>query len=154
MGSSDRHDGISGYNTGMLAVLAKEPSHDAVIDALRARRTYALRGGEPITLDFLVNGTFQGGETEAGGAAPKISVEVAARSVIEKIEIASNGKFVYSYAPEAEASSATFTYRDSSGPVPGTYYYARVWLKGRSRESGYQRQEFGKYAWSSPVWLK
>ncbi len=154
VGSSDRHDGISGYNTGMLAVFAKELSRESVLEALRARRTYAVRGGEPILLDFRVNGVFQGGEVESGGSVPSLSVKVNAESPVEKVEIVSNGDYIYTHVPDEETASSEFTYSDTGEPEPGTYYYVRVWLKGRSEESNYLQQAIGKYAWSSPVWLK
>jgi len=154
VGSSDRHDGLSGYNTGMLGVFAKELSRESVVDALRARRSFAVRGGEPILVDFRVNGVFQGGETEIGASSPKIAVKVKAVSPVDKIEIVSDGQYIYAYEPSGEPTSAEFTYRDTREPVVGSYYYARIWLKGRFKEPHYQQMEVGKYAWSSPVWLK
>ncbi len=154
VGSSDRHDGISGYNTGMFGVFAKQLSREAVVDALRARRSYAVRGGEPVLVDFRVNGVFQGGEVELLGDKPNLTVSVKAQSPVEKIEVVRNGNYVYTYAPGAETTQTDFSYRDTGSPGPGTYYYVRVWLKGRFREPDYLRQEIGKYAWSSPVWLQ
>ena len=153
VGSSDRHDGISGYNTGMLAVFAKELSRESVLEGLRARRTYAVRGGEPIFVDFRVNGVFQGGEAESGSSLPNVSVKVKAQSPIEKIEIVSNGSYIFAHVPEEGAASTEFSFRDTEDRGPDTYYYARVWLTGRS-EADYRGQGVGKYAWSSPIWLK
>ena len=153
VGSSDRHDGISGYDTGMLAVFAKELSRESVLEGLRARRTYAVRGGEPIFVDFRVNGVFQGGEAESGSSLPNISVKVKAQSPIEKIEIVSNGSYIFAHVPEEGAASTEFSFRDTEDRGPDTYYYARVWLTGRS-QADYRGRVVGKYAWSSPVWLK
>ena len=153
VGSSDRHDGISGYDTGMLAVFAKQLSRESVLEGLRARRTYAVRGGEPILVDFRVNGVFQGGEAESGSSLPNVSVKVKAQSPIEKIEIVSNGSYIFTHVPEEGAASTEFSFRDTEDRGPNTYYYARVWLTGRS-EADYRGQVVGKYAWSSPVWLK
>ena len=154
VGSSDRHDGISGYNTGMFGVFAKELSRESVVEALRHRRSYAVRGGEPVLVDFRVNGVFQGGEVDSGDGPPKLAVRVKAQSPVDKIEIVSNGAYIYTHAPNSETMETEFTYRDTGSPEPGTYYYVRVWLKGRFQEPDYQRQELGKYAWSSPVWLQ
>ena len=154
VGSSDRHDGLSGYNTGMLGVFAKELSRDSVVEALRARRSFAVRGGEPILVDFRVNGVFQGGEAKIGASSPKIAVKVKAVSPVDKIEIVSDGQYIYAYEPSGESTSAEFTYSDTREPAVGRYYYARIWLKGRFKEPHYQQMEVGKYAWSSPVWLK
>ena len=153
VGSSDRHDGISGYNTGMLAVFAKDLSRASVLDALRARRTYAIRGGEPIFVDFRVNGVFQGGVAASSASGADLAVRVHAQSPIERVEIVSNGNYIYAHAPVGETSEAEFSYRDAPERGAGTYYYVRVWLRGRIQEPDYQRQVVGKYAWSSPVWL-
>lgn len=154
VGSSDRHDGISGYDTGMLAVFAKELSRESVLAGLRARRSYAIRGGEPVFLDFRVNGVFQGGEASSGGSPAHLSVKIRAKSPIEKVEIVSNGQHIFTRQPGAETTSTEFEYQDTIEREPGTYYYARVWLKGHSEIPSHLRQPVGKYAWSSPVWLK
>ena len=153
VGSSDRHDGISGYKTGMFGVFAKELNRESVVNALRQRRSYAIRGGESLLLDFRVNGAFQGAEATLGSGAPELTVAVKAESPVEKVEVVSNGEFIYTHEPSGESRETEFTYRDSSGPELGAYYYVRVWLKGRV-PSDYLRQDVGKYAWSSPIWLK
>ena len=153
VGSSDRHDGISGYDTGMFGVFAKELSRESVVEALRSRRSFAVRGGEPLLLDFRVNGVFQGGETSAGADPPHLSVKVAARSAVEKIEVVRNGAYIFTHAPENETAQAAFDYRDTAAPDSATYYYVRVWLKGRKPILQPERGDTGKYAWSSPVWL-
>ena len=154
VGSSDRHDGISGYNTGMFGVFAKDLSRESVVEALRHRRSFAIRGGEPVLVDFRVNGGFQGSEVAIGDTPPSLAVRVKAKSPVDKIEIVSNGGYIYTHAPEGDALESEFTFRDAGDPEPGTYYYVRVWLKGRYQEPDNQRQGVGKYAWSSPVWLK
>ena len=154
VGSSDRHDGISGYHTGMFGVFAKELTRESVVDALRHRRSFAVRGGEPVLVDFRVNGVFQGGEVAVGDGPPSLAVRVKAKSPVDKIEVVSNGGYIYTHEPDGDLLETEFTYRDSGDPEPGTYYYVRVWLKGRVQEPDYQRRELGKYAWSSPVWLE
>ena len=153
VGSSDRHDGISGYDTGMFGVFAKELSRESVIEALRSRRSFAVRGGEPLLLDFRVNGVFQGGDAAVGSAPPHLSVKVKARSAVEKIEVVRNGAYIFTHVPEGATTSAAFDYRDTAGAEPGTYYYVRVRLKGRQPILQPGRGDTGKYAWSSPVWI-
>ncbi len=153
VGSSDRHDGISGYDTGMFGVFAKDLSRESVVEALRSRRSFAVRGGEPLLLDFRVNSVFQGGEAAAGSEPPHLSVKVKARSAVEKIEVVRNGAYIFTYVPESETTRAAFDYRDTAGAVPGTYYYVRVRLKGRQPILQPGRGDTGKYAWSSPVWI-
>ena len=132
VGSSDSHTGLSGYSNGMLAIYAEALTHDAIMDALRHRRTFAVRGGEKMLVEFRVNGAFMGREIKAE-APPRIEVSVKAQSPVEKIEIVRDGRYVYS-SPQSH-----FEYRDTE---IGTYYYARVWLAD------------GKYAWTSPIWTK
>lgn len=153
VGSSDRHDGISGYDTGMFGVFAKELSREAVVDALRARRSFAIRGGEPMLVDFRVDGVFQGGDVAVGSEPPSLSVKVSAQSAVEKIEVVRNGAYVYTHRGDGGKQTA-FDYRDTATPESGTYYYVRVWLEGRNPILQSGRGETGKYAWSSPVWVK
>ncbi len=153
VGSSDRHDGISGYDTGMFGVFAKELSRESVVEALRSRRSFAVRGGEPLLLDFRVNGVFQGGDAPVGTEPPHLAVKVKARSAVEKIEVVRNGAYIFTHVPESETTQAAFDYRDAAGADPGTYYYVRVWLKGWQPILQPGRGDTGKYAWSSPVWI-
>ncbi len=153
VGSSDRHDGISGYDTGMFGVFAEELSRESVVEALRSRRSFAVRGGEPLLLDFRVNGVFQGGEAAARTEPPHLAVQVKAHSTVEKIEVVRNGAYIFTHVPKGETMQTAFGYRETSAPQPGTYYYVRVWLKGRQPILQPGRGDTGKYAWSSPVWI-
>lgn len=140
VGSSDSHNGLTGYSNGMLGVYAKSLTRDAILDAYRHRRTFAVRGGEPIALDFRVDGKFMGGELKSGGA-PLLSVHAKAPSPLEKIEIVRNNEYIYTHAPSAGSLETRFEYRDKDAPAVGAYYYVRVWVKG------------DHYAWSSPIWV-
>ena len=82
-------------------------------------------------VDFRVNGVFQGGEVDAGSGPPNLSVKVKARSPVEKIEVVRNGAYVYTHTPGGDTAETEFSYRDTAGGEPGTYYYMRVWMKGR-----------------------
>jgi hypothetical protein len=135
VGSSDSHSGLSGYSNGMLGIYAESLTRASLIQAFHARRTFAIRGGEPLLLDVRVNGAFMGQEIGAT-SAPRLSVRVQAKSPIQKIEIVRDGRYIYARPGEGKQSS--FEYQDME---KGKYYYVRVWLEG------------GKYAWSSPVWI-
>ncbi len=154
VGSSDRHDGISGYDTGMFGVYAKELTRESVVEALRNRRSFAVRGGEPVLVDFSVNGVFQGGEVDPGSTPPNLSVKVKAQSVVTKIEVIRNGEYIFTHTPSSDSNEADFSYRDTERQRAGTYYYVRVWMKGTKPILQSGRGNTGKYAWSSPVWLK
>ena len=56
VGSSDSHSGFPGPSRGMLAVVAPELTRASVMKAILQRRTYAIRGGEPIMVDFRADG--------------------------------------------------------------------------------------------------
>lgn len=42
------------------AIYAESLTHDAIMDSLRHRRTFGVRGGEPLVVDFRINGRFMG----------------------------------------------------------------------------------------------
>ena len=136
VGSSDSHSGLSGYSNGMLGIYAKALTHDAILDALRHRRTFAIRGGQPLLVDFRIDGAFMGSEFKSA-KPPRIEVTVRAQSPIEKIEIVRDGQYIYTHP--GGGAETKLNYQDTQ---IGTYYYVRVWLEG------------GKYAWSSPIWTK
>jgi len=135
VGSSDSHSGLSGYSNGMLGIYAESVTRASLMQAFHSRRTFAIRGGEPLLLDVRVNGAFMGQEIRST-SPPRLSVRVQAQSPIEKIEIVRDGHYIYTRPGEGKESS--FEYQDTE---KGKYYYVRVWLAG------------GKYAWSSPVWI-
>ena len=135
VGSSDSHSGLSGYPNGMLGIYAKSLTRAAILDAFRNRRTFAIRGGEPLYLDFRINGSFMGREIRSDGP-PRLSVQVRAHSPIRKVNVVRDGKYVFTKTgagPECQ-----FEYKDTA---KGNYYYIRVWLEG------------DKYAWSTPAWV-
>ena len=152
VGSSDRHGGISGYATGMLGVYTKDLTRASILEALRARRTLAVRGGEPTLVDFRLNGAFQGGEAEARRGGQELSVRVQAQSPIDYIEVIRDGQYIYTHRPQGDVKQTDFSYRDTAPVKPGTYYYVRAWMKGQV--SLLDGRKSGKYAWSSPAWLK
>jgi hypothetical protein len=135
VGSSDSHSGLSGFSSGMLGIYARQLTRASLMDAFRSRRTFAIRGGEPIMLDVRVSGAFMGEEIMMN-RPPRLSIRVRAQSSIEKVEIIRDGLYVYEKS--GEGREANFEYQDME---TGKYYYVRVWLAG------------GKYAWSSPVWI-
>jgi hypothetical protein len=72
VGSSDNHAGFPGaYGEGLMGALVTDFSRAGILDAIRARRTYAL-SGDRVEVDFRVNGAPMGSTIEAGA-----DVEVA-----------------------------------------------------------------------------
>lgn len=139
VGSSDSHNGISGYESGMLGVYATELTRAAVFEAWKARRAYAVRGGQRIAVDLRVNGTFMGGETTSDGP-PRVAVTVRGTAPIEKIELVRNNQYVYVRTGDG-GPDLGFEYLDQAAPPGLSYYYVRVFQEGDA------------YAWGSPVWV-
>lgn len=139
VGSSDSHSGISGYQTGMLAVYAPELTRAAILDAWRARRVYAIRGGRPLAVKFSVGGAFMGRSIQSK-AAPRLVVEAHGSGTIDQIEVVRNNQYVY-VKPGNGTADLSFTYEDQAAPKGRSYYYLRVYQAG------------DEYAWASPVWV-
>lgn len=99
--SSDDHRGYPGaYGEGILGVWARELSRESLLEALRARRTYAATG-DRIRLDFQLNGHPMGSELPAQRER-EIQVEVEGQDSIASIELVRNGRIIERHFPEDE----------------------------------------------------
>jgi hypothetical protein len=141
-----------GYKLGFIAssdhasthlsyamVWATDRSRRAVLDAMRARRTYAAT--DNIVLEFWIGDEFMGGELRASaGGVPEIRLKAIGTKPFLTAEILRNGQPIHRSAPAR--ADVELRYRDLE-PVTGTsYYYARLF------------QEDGQAAWSSPIWVQ
>ncbi|MGH7388328.1 MAG: hypothetical protein ACREM3_02560 [Candidatus Rokuibacteriota bacterium] len=101
--SSDDHAGFPGaYGEGVMAALATDLTRAAILEAIRARRTYALTG-DRIEIDFTVDGAPMGGSIEAGRAVA-VAYDVRGRDELEVVEVIQDGVTVHrSHAEEAVA---------------------------------------------------
>lgn len=138
VGSSDSHNGISGYRTGMLAVFAPELTRESIVEAWKNRRAYALRGGERILVEFSVNDAFMGGEVRVTGA-PRLAAKIAGTAPLERVEIIRDKEFIYT--TPGMGPTLQFEYSDNGATRGEHYYYLRISQQGEA------------YAWSSPVWV-
>lgn len=94
IGSTDHHNAFPGsYGYGRLAVLAESLSRDAIWDAIKNRRTYALTG-DKIVLDFRLNGNILGSICPAGETR-EIQVRVTAGDSIDYIEVLHNNHIIH-----------------------------------------------------------
>lgn len=94
LASTDDHFGFPGaYGEGLAAVLTKELTREAVFDALRNKRTYAVTG-DRIKLDFRLNGGHMGNELDF---SPQREIYVHAQGwdEIERVELIKNGKVIH-----------------------------------------------------------
>lgn len=103
--SSDNHSGFPGaYGEGIMAALVTENSRAAILDAIRARRTYALTG-DRIEIGFSVDGA-QMGETISRRGTVEVAFDVAARDELDVVEVIADGEIVHRAYPEASAAGA------------------------------------------------
>ena len=151
--SSDSHDGHPGsaeawtglalrpkpYGSGLMAVYAEELTREAVVDALRRRRVYAVTGAR-ILLGFWVAGHFMGEETHLKhGDRPEIRAMIEGTFSLESLEIVRDGQVIWRQSGEGKKAEILQT--DEPLAAGLHFYYLRV------------RQGDGEMAWSSPVWL-
>jgi hypothetical protein len=92
--SSDDHAGFPGaYGEGLMAALATDLTRDSILEAVRARRTYALTG-DRIEVDFSVDGAPMGASIEAG-AQVEVAFDVRGRDELDVVEIIQDGHVVH-----------------------------------------------------------
>ena len=97
--STDDHLGYPGaYGEGLVAVLADELSRDAIWQAIRQRRTYAVTG-DRIGVRFTLNGQPMGSEI-AATPERRIEFEVEGWDEIDQVEILKNGTTLATFRPE------------------------------------------------------
>lgn len=96
--SSDSHNGFPGaYGEGLIAVLAERPDRSGILEAIRARRTYAITG-DRIEVAFTVNGATMGSSITAG-AEVAVEFDVQGRDEIDVIEVLQDGYVVHRAYP-------------------------------------------------------
>ena len=92
--STDDHLGFpGGYREGLAAVLATELTRDAIFDAIRNRRTYAVTG-DRIRLDFQLNGRLMGRELPYTPHR-ELAVSVTGWDQLDRVEILKNNKVLH-----------------------------------------------------------
>ena len=137
---TDTHEGKPVART---AVFARELTREAIFDALRHRRNYAVSNTR-IILDFKIDGHYMGEEIETDGK-PRIAVSVQGTDTIKELAIIRNGSVLHSVSPESNAAKLEYV----DGAFEGdSYYYLRV--------TQVDKDELGNptRAWSSPIWVK
>lgn len=160
IGGSDGHNLYGDRIQGLTAVYASDLTRSAVFDAIRNRRTYATTG-DPIELDFRVNGAMMGSEITASDGPV---VEGWVRGVreliaVEIIKYAEGVKYPFptAYRAEVDGASSKFWWKDPDFDRDALYYL-RVTQRADSRIVGrYSDTEPNPFptemAWTSPVWV-
>ncbi len=102
VGSSDDHAGFPGaYGEGLMAALVTDFTREAIFQAIRARRTYALTG-DRIELEFSVEGAPMGADIAAGRQV-EVAFAVRGRDELDVVEVIQDGKVVHrAFALEEE----------------------------------------------------
>ena len=133
----DWHHGIARwrnpFRSGLAAVFGAEPTRASILEAIRARRTYATTGAR-IALRVDLDGAPMGSELPAGTRG-ELGIEVTGTAAITRIVVVTtDGDQVV-----ASPGAATATVRV---PAPDArYFYVRV------------EQDDAELAWSSPIWI-
>ncbi len=105
VGSSDNHAGFPGaYGEGLMAALCEDLSREHILEAIRARRVYALTG-DRIEVDFEVDGQPMGATIDAG-ASIEVSYSVRGRDELDMVEVVQDGITVHRSFPAVAAGDA------------------------------------------------
>ena len=96
--STDDHLGYPGaYGEGLVAVYADTLTRESIMEAIKARRTYAV-SADRIELDFRLNGHWMG-ETLPYESSRNIFIKVKGQDVIDRVEVLRNNKVIYRNNP-------------------------------------------------------
>ena len=103
--STDDHLGYPGaYREGLAAVKAASLTRDAILDAIRNRRCYALTG-DRIALDFHLNGKTMGSEMPFARER-NIEVAVTGWDQVDRVEVLKNNQVIHRDFPMDRRPSA------------------------------------------------
>jgi hypothetical protein len=145
LGSSDMHflsHIDQAYKYGLAAVVAPRLTREAIWDAMKKRRTYAVTGVR-IFLRFTANGHPMGSEIRAPDGRVKLRARVVGTGPLERVQVVRfDGESYGTPVEKAPDGPELFDveYVDEEA-APGVFYYLKV------------RQTDGNYAWSSPIWV-
>lgn len=140
------------HEPGLTAVMATENTREALYDAMAGRACYAA-AGERFLLEAAVGDLAMGQlrpATDADRRQRTVSMTVAARRSVEKVEVIRNGRVVHAIEPRDWKYEGSWEDREPLSDValtgpgqdrPFVYYYVRV--------TGVDNA----FAWSSPSWL-
>ncbi len=144
--SSDDHWARPG-NCGLTGVWTTDLTRPSIYSALKNRQCYASTGARVI-LHFSLEGKEMGQEVKCS-KAPILKVRAAAPGLIEKLEIISEGKSVYSMKPQSKKVETSW----QSPELKDTFYYLRLTLApAKNTESCMRNRQ--QFVWSSPIFVE
>lgn len=120
----------------MLAPAEEAPTRQALIDAMKQRRTYAAT--DNIVGDLRIGNRLRGEAFETSGRPP-LKARVIGTGPIARVVLFKNSELVYTATPNGR--QVEFECRDDSVGLGASYYSVRV------------EQEDGSLAWASPIWV-
>lgn len=149
IGSGDSHDGHPGLaqiaeargQSGLAGIFSSSLDREGLLDALRARRTFATNGVRA-WLEVTINETFMGGTLPAvtdNADTQRLHVRFEATAPIERVDLVRSG-IVASIPGEQELSLDIV--REIPALSPNEFHYVRI------------VQSDGGVAWSSPIFAE
>ena len=157
IGGSDGHNLFGDRIQGLTGVYAAELTRPGLFEAIRKRRCYATTG-EPIVIDFRVDGHLMGSEiTAAGGPLIEAAVEGTARLISVEVVKRIGNDFPTVYRAPIDGARAKVWWKDPDFRAD-TIYYLRVTQEvAPALAARYRNAKDNPFptemAWSSPVWV-
>ena len=117
-------------------VYATANTRAAVLDAIRARRTYGAT--DNILLEFWLGDHFLGEDFSAAKKEP-LRIRVRGTAPVSSVQLIRDGVYIHKFAPAKREFELSYLDEESG---PGEHwYYTRV------------EQQDGQLAWSSAIWV-
>ncbi|MBN1445862.1 MAG: DUF3604 domain-containing protein [Candidatus Omnitrophica bacterium] len=146
MGNSDSHRFMPGFSGALTGIYAESLTREAVLDALEKRRCFATTGNRT-EVAFWIDSAFMGQSVHCS-KAPHVRWRVRAQGTLESVEIKRDGDTVL----KTDTSNGDWT--DKKAARGKHWYVLQVKESGRyERHPHNVAPAFGKYAWSSPIWV-
>ena len=129
----------------------------AIFEAIRKRRCYATTG-EPIQVDFRVNGHLMGSEIEAADG-PVIEATVEGTANLLKVELVKfeDGKYVTKATGQLDGRKGKLWWKDAEFRASAFYYLRVTQEAAPAIEARYRKLPQNPFpsemAWTSPVWV-
>jgi len=123
---------------GLTGVWAEGFTREALWAALLERRCYGTTGAR-IILEFSVDGSPMGSETESAGSRHVIRGRAIAPEPVARVTVVRCGEEIHSQPGDSEDLAIEFA--DENPPAGTLVYYIRAMTSD------------GELAWSSPVWI-
>jgi hypothetical protein len=120
-------------------VLAEDNSRQAIIDAFKARHSYAATDNIVLVVR---SGDHLMGDAFTSTARPSLEISAYGTTPISRLHVIRDNKYVFSTEPKKRDVKLRYTDDDKSlEPGQTSYYYVRI------------EQADGNLAWGSPMWI-